>query len=511
MVVYAVELFLSIVTSTLLTWGVKTFARRYGLAKPPHSPRHIHNMPTPRLGGLAIFIAFSVLFLPYALIRTHGWIASPVNDGIVKILMLAIPLFLVGLADDLVGVPAWAKLLVEIAAGFGLYFSGVRFDFCSSHLVGSFTWVICLLATVGWVVLICNAINLIDGIDGLAAGAALFSMATIFAVALGSRPGVANSTVILAGSLFGFLIFNFNPASIFMGDSGSLFVGFLLSAFVLVEQPKYGSNLRSIMVPVICFALPLTDVALSLLRRFLNGHSLFGADREHIHHKLLDLGLSQRQVVGVLYAASALFSISSLLLLNPSPTALLPVAGVVLLTIFFGVRKLKYHELMEIIRKPDPSKLTRRRVSNNIAIRKAGTGLQMTRDMKTIAKLLEACLHGEFDGFSIRLNDLTVSEHHLSIPSNANTLEMYWRTSTETMTLIFDLNSDDGRQLGQLSLHRNACVPMFASLDLIRSFLRPSLSRALQNVVGHVHPMRLPVSSLNEVQHSDETVLDYMN
>lgn len=405
MVAYAASLFVSAVTSTLLTWGVRNFSRRHGLAKPAHSSRHIHKVPIPRLGGIAIFMTFSVLFLLYSLFGANGWVTSPLNGDVEKILLIGTALFLVGLADDLVGVPALTKLLVEIAGGVALYLSGIGFEFGSSHVAGSFTWFICLLATIGWVVLICNAINLIDGIDGLAAGAALFSMATIFAVALGARPGVANSTVILAGSLFGFLIFNFNPASIFMGDSGSLFVGFLLSAFVLSEQPKYTGKIHGILIPLVCFALPLTDVALSLLRRFLNGHSLFGADREHIHHKLLDLGLSQRQVVVILYGASALFSISSLFLLNPSPVALLPVAGVVLLTIFFGVRKLKYHEFLEIVRTPEPSKLKRRRVSNNIAIRKAAAGLQMTRDPKTIVILLATCLSNEFDGFALDLSE----------------------------------------------------------------------------------------------------------
>lgn len=481
MLAYITGLFASVVSSSLLTWATRSFARRHGLAKGPHSSRHIHEVPIPRLGGIAIFTTFSVFFLLHSLVQTNQWVTSPLNGDVGKILVIATALFLVGLADDLVGVPALTKLLVEIAGGAVLYLSGIGFEFGSSHVAGSFTWFICFLATIGWVVLICNAINLIDGIDGLAAGAALFSMATIFAVALGTRSGVANATVVLAGSLFGFLLFNFNPASIFMGDSGSLFVGFLLSAFVLSEQPKSAGKIHGILVPLVCFALPLTDVGLSVLRRFLSGHSLFGADREHIHHKLLDLGLSQRQAVGVLYAVSALFSISSLFLLNPSPVALLPVAGIVLLTIFFGVRKLKYHEFLEIVRTPEPSKLKRRRVSNNIAIRKAAAGLQMTRDPKTIAILLETCLSNEFDGFALDLSDDFLHQYRVPQALASHSLAAHWAHSRERLSIKLDLNSNDGLLLGELILFHDACTPLLARMELIRGPLRSSLVGALQN------------------------------
>src|SRR6185437_8846799 len=374
MLAYTAGFAITVLLSSFLTWGVRNFARHYGLAPLPHGNRHIHKAAIPRLGGLAIFASFLAVFLLYSVLARWR-LASPASNGdVASILMLAAGVFLVGLLDDLIGLKPWLKLAVEAAAGTGLYFSGIRFDFCATHLAGASTPMICFAATVGWVVLICNAINLIDGVDGLAAGAALFSMVTLFTVAVGVRPGVSISVVILAGSVFGFLIFNFNPASIFMGDSGSLFIGFVLSAFALAEQPKHSSNFRGLLVPLVCFALPLTDVGLSVLRRFLNGHSLFGADKEHIHHKLLALGLTQRQVVAILYGVSAVFSILSLCLLNPSPASILPVAGVLLLMIFFGVRKLRYHEFMEVLRPRSIPLLKRRRLAPNIAIRKAAAG-----------------------------------------------------------------------------------------------------------------------------------------
>jgi len=425
------------------------------------------------------------VFLLYSVLANRGVAAPPSNRDIGRILILGAGVFLTGLIDDLVGVKAWLKLAVEVAAGTGLYFSGIRFDFCATHVAGSYTSVICFAVTVGWVVLICNAINLIDGVDGLAAGAALFSMITIFSVAVGVRPGVANSVVILAGSLFGFLIFNFNPASIFMGDSGSLFVGFLLSSFVLSEQPRHSASFSGLLVPLVCFALPLTDVMLSVLRRFLNGHSLFGADKEHIHHKLLALGLTQRQVVAILYGVSAVFSILSLCLLNPSPASILPVAGVLLLMIFFGVRKLRYHEFMEVLRPRSIPLLKRRRLAPNIAIRKAAAGLKMTRDPRTIAILLEGCLSQEFDGFSVIFSSEFQSPNRQTPQWLSRPLGAHWRHSDARLTIPLHLNTIDGEQIGQLHLYHDAETPVLARIELIRTVLRRSLVQGLQNALDH--------------------------
>jgi hypothetical protein len=306
-------------------------------------------------------------------------------------------------------------------------------------------------------------------------------MVTVFTVAIGIRPGVAHSVVILAGCLFGFLVYNFNPASIFMGDSGSLFVGFLLGAFVLAEQPNNSSNFHSLLVPIVCFALPLTDVALSLLRRFLNGHSVFGADREHIHHKLMDLGLSQRQVVGILYAISALSSILSLFLLHPSPVVLLPVTAVCFLTLFFGIRKLRYHEFSEVLRPGESSFLRRKRLANNIAIRKSAAGLQMTRDPKTIAMLLETSLINEFDGFVVDFSEDFLRRYRVPQPWASHTLSAHWGHSQERLTINVDLNSCDGSIIGELQLFHDARTPFLVRMELIRGPLRGSLITALQN------------------------------
>jgi len=489
MLQYFVSFLASIIVAACLTWCVRNLAGRFGLAKPPDSSRHIHSTPIPRLGGVAVFLAFLLILGGYFLTAKHGWSIGASNGDIRRIVMLAAAFFLVGLADDLVTVKPLFKLLVEIAGAVGLYFCGIHFGFCSAH-AGLWAEALCLSLTVFWVVLVCNAINLIDGLDGLAAGAALFSMVTIFTLAVGTRPGVATATTILAGSLFGFLIFNFNPASIFLGDSGSLFVGFILSALVLAESQRQTSTLDSIVVPVVSFALPLTDVLLSLLRRFLSGHSIFGADREHIHHKLLELGLTQRQVVWVLYGISALCAVLSLFLLSPSALVFIPVVAILFMLVFFGLRKLKYPEFREFHRVGRRLVLQKKVFARNIALRKAATGLQTTRDAAGIAGLLEDCLADDFDGFEIVLDDRFAPNEALDGPDDGRCIRVHWNTSRERLVLTLDLCTFRRRPLGKLSLFQSTGSFMLIDTELLKGAFRHALEGALQNAIA---PKRKPV------------------
>lgn len=403
---YVVSFAVSVVASALATWCVRNIARRYGLAMPKPASRHIHSTPTPRLGGVAVFSTFSLVFGVCWLAGLHGWMARLTSPTASRIALISVAFFAIGLLDDLKALSAWTKLAVQIGGAGALYLSGIHFGLSASHAFSpGVSHFLCWLLTTFWVVLICNAINLIDGLDGLAAGAALFSMITIFSLALANVPGVAFSTAVLAGSVVGFLIFNFNPASIFLGDGGSLFVGFMLSGLVLAEAQQQKSSLDGVFVPLIAFALPLTDVAVSVVRRFLSGHSLFGADREHIHHKLLELGLTQRQVVWILYSFAGGCALLSLLLVRGTDAVLFPVIGILLLGVFFGMRKLDYHEFTEFRRLWKRVAQQRKVFARNIAVRKAAARLETTHDSRTLLKILESCLREDFDGFEIIIND----------------------------------------------------------------------------------------------------------
>lgn len=514
MVVQCVVLFAgSAILAGILTWAVRSFARRRGLAMATPSSHHIHSRPIPRVGGVALFVTFAVVFIAHLLLTQHGLKAGPPDSVVTTIFLIAIPFFAAGLVDDLRTLGPWAKLLLQVGGGTALYFSGIYFGFCSHLFHPPIGQAVCLGANILWVVLICNAINLLDGIDGLAAGAALFSMVTIFTFAVGCRSGLATATVILAGSLVGFLVFNFNPASIFLGDCGSLFVGFMLSGFVLAESVGQQRLLGRIFVPLVCFALPLTEVAISVVRRFLSGHALFGADREHIHHKLLELGLTQRQAVGVLYGVSALCALLSLSLLSTSDKMLIPVAGILLLVLFFGIRKLGYREFGEFGRVGKRVVQQKQVFARNIAVRRAAAFLESSRDIRQVVQILEECLSEDFDGFEIVLDEDFPGAASLASPWYQGAVSYCWRRSQEEICVSMGLYSEGMQTIGKISLYQSADSSLLIDTDLLKRTFRKSLTKAVQNAthpalriatpeIKRSYPRALPAEEAHELASS---------
>jgi UDP-GlcNAc:undecaprenyl-phosphate GlcNAc-1-phosphate transferase len=267
-----------------------------------------------------------------------------------------------------------------------------------------FGWALSLSITIFWVIGITNAFNLIDGLDGLAAGSGLFSTLVVFVVALTSHSELVSLlTVSLAGAILGFLRFNFNPATIFLGDCGSLFIGFMLSALALQGAQK-APTVIAVAIPVVSFGLPILETTLSVLRRMISGRPIFTADREHIHHKLLQRGLSHRQVVIVLYAVSALFALLSLFLLWPSGSTVGLVLAVLGTGIWYGVQHLGYLEFGELARVAQRTLEQRSIFINNLAIRRATEELKSARDYSQVRRIIEAAFcSNDFDGFELRV------------------------------------------------------------------------------------------------------------
>src|SRR4051794_34685501 len=267
------------------------------------------------------------------------------------ILIPAALVFLLGVYDDLRGVGPYVKFAVQAVAATMLFAGGLRIVNIPG-IFGNSTlpWYVGLLLTIVWVLAITNAFNLIDGLDGLAAGSALFSTMVAFVVALFNGPLLVEiMTIALAGAILGFLRFNFNPATIFLGDSGSLFIGFLLSALALHGAQK-APTIVAVAIPIVSFGLPILETVLSVIRRLISGRPVFTADREHIHHKLLQHGMSHRQVVILLYGVSAVFAMLSLFLLWPTGSSLGLVMAVMGVGIWIGVQHLGYLEFGEIAR-----------------------------------------------------------------------------------------------------------------------------------------------------------------
>ncbi len=313
--------------------------------------------------------------------------------------------FLLGVYDDLHGVGPYFKFSVQGIAATMLFMGGLRIVnipvLFGEHKL---PWFIGLAFTILWVLAITNAFNLIDGLDGLAAGSALFSTLVAFVVALLNGPSLVTvMTIALAGAILGFLRFNFNPATIFLGDSGSLFIGFLLSALAL-EGAQKAPTIVAVAIPVVSFGLPILETSLSIVRRLISGRPVFTADAEHIHHKLLQHGMTHRQVVILLYGVSAVFAMLSLFLLWPTGSSLGLVLAVLGIGVWIGVQHLGYLEFGELARVAHRTFNQPQIFVNNLAIRRATEELKVARDYDQVRRILTAAFgSNDFDSFELKL------------------------------------------------------------------------------------------------------------
>ena len=326
--------------SLLLTPVVRNLSRRWGVVDVPGGDRTIHDRPIPRVGGIAIAIAYLLAYCCLMLVKLKGGIIIWDSfDFALRLLPAAGVIFLTGLIDDLKGIEPWHKLVGELAAAGLAFWAGVHIGGFGSHSLGAW-WSLPL--TVLWLVGCTNAINLIDGIDGLAVGVGLFATSTtLIAALLQHNVNLALAVVPLVGCLLGFLRYNFNPATIFLGDSGSLFIGFLLGCYGVLWSQK-AATVLGMTAPLMALAVPLLDTGLAILRRFLRRQPIFEGDRGHIHHRLLDRGLTQRKVALILYACCAVGAVCSILTMNKSFSGLVVLLFCVISWV--GIQHLGYIE-----------------------------------------------------------------------------------------------------------------------------------------------------------------------
>lgn len=324
-------LLLAFSLSLALTPLARRLALRLGVLDLPKA-RGVHGSPQPLLGGLAIYLALSLALLAFYP-REEAW-------GVVLAGGLA---FLLGLWDDLRSLrPAW-KLLGQAAVALVLYLVGVRISYVTHPFGGGMLYlgVLSLPLTVFWTVALMNAINLMDGLDGLAAGVSGIAGATLlFLAAQQGQPELAVFlSAALVGSLLGFLPYNFHPARIFMGDAGALTVGLFLAA-VTVEGSLKSPAALALAVPALALGLPLFDTSLAIVRRLLAGQPVGQADREHLHHRLLEAGLSHREAVVILYLASAWLGVGAVAVSRIQSWFAFPVLFLALISLGFLAWKL---------------------------------------------------------------------------------------------------------------------------------------------------------------------------
>jgi len=501
----------SLFVSFLSTRMVRDVATRRGWVSPPRDGRHVHQSPLPRLGGVAIFLAFSVslaLWLGLSLIFPR-LIEGLAPNTLLRIYVPACLIFCLGIYDDLKGAGPYLKFSVQAVAAGMLFAGGMRvLDVPLLFGSHSLPWFIGLPLTILWVVAVTNAFNLIDGLDGLAAGSALFSTMVVFVVSLVDRSWLGSlMSVTLAGAILGFLRFNFNPATIFLGDSGSLFIGFMLSALALAGAQK-APTFVAVAIPVVSFGLPILETLLSVVRRLISGRPVFTADREHIHHKLLQMGFSHRQVVIVLYAVSAIFAMLSLFLLWPTGSTLGLVMAVVGTGIWLGVQHLNYLEFGELRRVAQRTIDQRQIVINNLAVRRAIEGLKLAADFNQVRSILVATFEeNDFDAFELQCKSLSL-DHGVALVEPARPL--HWNkyphmsaiSAQPAWKLTLDLVTKANQHCGSFVVYR-MYGPRALQLDinLLTSEFPVTLADALNRVLT---TPRVPISSTE----SDSPYLD---
>ena len=499
-------------STLVLTPLIRRLCQRFNLLDVPADGRRVHTSAIPRLGGVAIYLslllALSSLFFVSNLVTESLAYYSP---NFFKVLIPASLVLVLGIYDDLRGANAAVKFV-----GLGLiaslfYAMGGRIEALAIPFVGivQFPAVISFVLTVFWLVAISNAFNLIDGVDGLATGAALFSSIVILVVALsGYNTAMIVVTIVLCGALAGFLRYNFNPASIFLGDSGALFVGFLLASLSLLGAQK-ATTAIAVITPILAFGLPVVDTTVTMARRLVGGRPLFEGDGEHIHHMLLARGWSQRRVVLILYSVCAVFGLLAALSTKTSS----PMTGFVLFVIaaavIVAVGHLRYHEVDELRAGVKRTVGHRRlRVANNIRVRRAGVSLSQAASLNEVFEALRKML--EFEEFAYANVQLGQAGRTDAAERAFNTIEQgrprqqsqftqgqiawSWRRegleegdvvgSSSYWCVRLPLCAESG-DWGWLNLYRPLSgPPLLLDMDYLSGVLRSELAKAAERVIG---------------------------
>lgn len=475
----------------IFTYRVRAWAPRVGLVDVPDQGRHDHPRPVARAGGIAVYA--SVLLVLGVVVALGRPPYLPLLPGIPLLALLAgaTAMFALGLRDDARPLSARTKFPVQVLIAVGVFLAGVRIE--SFPLFGgpdgSLPLPVSLIVSVVWLVGVTNAFNLIDGSDGVAAGAAVLACLAIGAVSF--MNGNFFAVVIcmtLAGASLGFLFFNFPPATIFLGDSGSLFIGFMLAAGGIVTT-QTATTALAIAIPVVSLGLPILDTLLVMARRFLRGKPLFQGDRRHIHHVLRDLGHSPRKVALVIYAVCGGFALLSLLLVQPHGAQLgvpLAVAGLI---VWVAVQRLRIPELVEIGHVVGRSMAQREVIAHNMRIRDAVARMRRAADPVALLAALESAFEGsEFRRAELWL-PLDIARPLLGTRSTRLSADgCLWRWAAPdpfqdgaAFEVRLPFCDADGRPIGRISVWRPLeGQRLFTDVRLLANQLLPELQHGLR-------------------------------
>jgi len=509
--------------SLAITPLIRRLCERFRLLDVPTDGRRVHSNAVPRLGGVAIYL--SLLLALSTLPMVSNLLTQSLGEYTDQLFVAAIPATLVlilGIYDDLRGTNAAVKFIGLGLVGALFFAMGGRIEALAIPFVGTlhFPPVVSFFITVFWLVAISNAFNLIDGMDGLATGAALFASIVILIVSLAQgNPLMIVVTLVLCGALAGFLRYNFNPASIFLGDSGALFIGFLLAALSVLSAQKATTSV-AVITPLLAFGLPVVDTSVTMARRLISGKPMFQGDGEHIHHMLLARGWSQKRVALILYGVCAVFGLVAALSTTTSSPQTGFVLFVIAVAVTIAVGHLRYHEVDELRAGMKRTVGDRRlRVANNIRVRRASRALSKASNLGELFDALGVMLEfGEFAYANVQIGEAgraEVNERALKAGGHRRPLQKLemrnrriwwsWRRrgvseedvigSSSVWCLRLPLSTDN-KILGWMNLYRPFNdPPLLLDTNYLSGLLRTDLSEAAQRILDS-HENRLATSEV---------------
>ncbi len=494
---YVFLFLISLISTLLLTPLAGWLAMALGAVDLPDDKRRVHTKPTPRMGGVAIYAAFLMTLALVPFLRNDlGTRFNEHPQWYVSIIAATTIIFLLGVYDDLRGANAALKISIQILAAIVLQYSGFGIELISLPFLGENYALPLWLSfglTAGWIVGITNAFNLVDGIDGLASGISAFALLSILiaSVAVGSFE-VGLLAVILLGTVIGFLYYNFHPASIFLGDSGSLTLGFLVATLSMLGSQK-GTTTLAVAIPLVSFGLPVVEIFLSLIRRFVGGKPLMQSDRGHIHHRLLEHGLSVRQVAILLYGVCGVFCLFGILLLSPRRSFASLIYCVLGVLVVFGVQRLRYPEFEELGNKIRQGVARRRReMAANINLRQLNTEFKRTKTPEHFFAVLgEFSEHYSLDGIQLEIRHQLDQETKSFIKSSAEKNGWYEVLAnnceislalTPGISNLNDLVASD--RVWSLRLPLENATEIIGAMTLYRNILDKNVTLDLQTVCG---------------------------
>lgn len=331
MLEYFVPFLIALIVAYILTPGVKTLAIKVGAVDKPNA-RKVHTHAIPRLGGLAIYVGFmaAVLF------------CVPVRHELLGLLLGCTAIVALGIWDDICNIPAKVKLVGQIVAAcipiaFGIQIEWLTNPFGTLIVLPE---LVAVPVTIFWIIGFTNTVNLIDGLDGLAAGVSFIASVSMFLLAYTMNQYLpAMIIVAMAGAALGFLQYNFNPAKIFMGDTGSMLLGYTMAVAAVLGLVKTAATI-ALVVPLIALGLPILDTLFAIIRRKMSGVPIFQPDKGHLHHRLLALGMSQKQAVLIMYFVSIMLGIVALFVANVSYQTGIVTVLIVLAVIIYTAKRI---------------------------------------------------------------------------------------------------------------------------------------------------------------------------